>query len=99
MAPVCADGEGLSNHEVVNYSVGGNVKGKGTCNRVESFRPMLAIGYVGTFRRFSIHHLHRDSNPDMVHWSCEPSAALVGLGVIGAPILERDASAGGRIRP
>lgn len=91
-------GRELSNREVVNYSVGDNVKGKGTCNPVESFRPMLATGHVGTFCHFSIHHRYRDSNPDMVHWSCEPSAALLGLGVIGAPILERDASAGGRIR-
>ncbi len=46
-------------HEAVKHSAGEFVRGQAHTNGIESFWSMLKRGYVGTYHRMSVKHLHR----------------------------------------
>ena len=46
-------------HETVSHSTGEYVDGMAHTNGIESFWSMLKRGYVGTYHRMSVKHLHR----------------------------------------
>ena len=48
-----------SNRESVKHSVGEYVRGAAHTNGMESFWSMLKRGYMGTFHKMSVKHLHR----------------------------------------
>lgn len=50
------------NHEAVNHSVSGYVRGMARTNGMESFWSMFRRGYTGTFHHFSARHLQRYVN-------------------------------------